>query len=261
MARAGSHDAESRFHLAARRLQAPPRALPRHARHARFFDLRPRPLGPLQQHAVQIVARINHQRVARLQRHLARLGRCQHALRDHPLRGGILNQKRILAVCFMRQRPAARLFPGELLIIQNHAEPGRCQLFRRVGPRRTATQDCDSLHFFFLPAGGRSSRAGILPPAPGAAMPPPCGLSAPGIAPPCGEAPGGTCPPPCWPASCLPTTVHLLSFSSRWYWIAISPALAPFGANETVASALSPLNFTALTVISMAAAVMPLVAR
>src|ERR1035437_10914875 len=35
IARAGSHDAEIRVQLAARRLQAPPRALPRHARQDR----------------------------------------------------------------------------------------------------------------------------------------------------------------------------------------------------------------------------------
>ena len=172
IARARSHDAEIRVHLAAGRLQPPARALPLHARHARLLDLRARPLGPLQQHVVQVESRIDHQRIAQLERHFAGLRRRQHALRDHPLRRGIVNQERVLAVRLVRQPAAARLFPGELFVHQDHAESGRCQFLRGVCSRRTATQDCDTLHFF-LPAGGRSSGAGILPPAPGAAIDPP----------------------------------------------------------------------------------------
>ena len=47
----------------ASRQPAPCRSMPHHAG---LLDLRARPLGPLQQHAIQVEARVNHQRIAQL---------------------------------------------------------------------------------------------------------------------------------------------------------------------------------------------------
>ena len=146
---------------------------------ARLFDLRAGVLGALEQHAVQVEARIDQQRLVEFQRDFARFGRGQHGFGDQPLGRGVLDQERILAVGLIGEAAAAGLLPGELFVEQLHARPADASCSAANAPAgpppRMATR-----FILFLPAGGRSCGEGILPPPPAGRHAPPCGLSAPG---------------------------------------------------------------------------------
>ena len=167
---------------------------------------------------IQVVARIDHQRLAQFERGLAGLRRGQHGLRDEALRRVVVDQERILAVGLVGQPAAARLLPGELLIHQDDVHPGRRQLLRRECTRRTSTQNGDSLHLVGSAAPGVC--AAVLPFSPDtdgwpggrlpAGAPPPCGSGVPVSIPPCGFEPA---PAPASPGRF--TTTHFFPCVSR----------------------------------------------
>src|ERR1019366_3741965 len=89
-------------------------------------------------------------------------------------------------------------------------DPAGNRQFRGEGPRGSASEDGDALHFL-TPAGGRFSGEGIFPSEgvgpPGMGIPPPCGFSIAGAPP---GIPPGTAPP-CGAVSASPNTAHLPS--------------------------------------------------
>src|SRR5262249_4530845 len=66
--------------------------------HARLFDLCPRSLRTIKQHSVQVVARINEQRVIELQIDGLALGRGENRFRDDLLWSVVFSQKRIFRI-------------------------------------------------------------------------------------------------------------------------------------------------------------------
>jgi len=139
---------------------------------ARLLDLRAGALGALQEHVIQVVARVDQQRIVKFESSLAGVRRAQNCLGDEALGRRVVDQERILTVGLVSQSAAAGLFPGELFVEQEHAHPGRSQLLGGESSRRTAAQDGHLLHCYCFFAGGRSSGEGIFVAGAGA-MPPP----------------------------------------------------------------------------------------
>src|SRR6266446_6032716 len=109
-----------------------------------------------EQHAIQYGARINHDGMAHIQHH-ALLVAADQLDRTHQLFGiGIIEEKREALDGFMGQPPAARLFPGQVLVKNVDAVSGARQLLATHRSGWPATDDCNLCHVLISGQGPHS---------------------------------------------------------------------------------------------------------
>ncbi len=150
----GGDDAKIRLRRSGARTQAPSVFAALNSQHARLFNFRSGLFRTLQQHAVEIHARIDHQRIVEAHADFPRLRRGDRRLVDQLLRSRVIDQVRILAVGLIRETSAAGLLPRELLVEDDGPQSGRGQALRGKGSRRTTAQHGDCFHCGLPAAGG-----------------------------------------------------------------------------------------------------------
>jgi hypothetical protein len=119
---------------------------PLETQHALLLNLRAGGFGAAQKHAVQVEARIDHQRPAQLHFEAARFGRGEHGVGYKLFRGIVFDQVRILGVGLIGHPAAAGFFPRQFFVEDNRAQAGTRQAFRRRCAGRSASENSDCLH-------------------------------------------------------------------------------------------------------------------
>ena len=113
------------------------------AQHAFLFDLGAGRFGTVEEHAVQINARVNEQRARQLHLEGTGSGRGEHGIGDNLFGRVVFQQIGILRIRFIGDAATAWFFPCELFIKDDCSEAGAGQTFAAVAPAgpppRTAT--------------------------------------------------------------------------------------------------------------------------